>query len=227
MYYHHFQPIFNIHESEVFGYEGLLRSKHVTNPKELFEMAIDLNKLLELDVSSCEKAIHSFTKQLEQINGEKHIFLNIYPSTLISSFFKKNLVKVLEQHSILPNQIVMEVSESEQITNYLQLKDVIKSLKDLGVRIALDDLDKGKSSLKNLLELEPDYVKFDRYFAKDLNKSTKKQDLLKSILDYCSINDIKVVLEGIETNKELNIAKSLGVHYGQGFLLGKPNDTIF
>lgn len=226
LYYHHFQPIFNIQEDEVIGYESLLRSKHINNPKELFDGAIDLNKLLDLDVSSCEKAMHSFTQLLEQKEFENNIFLNIFPSTIKSEKFFETIVDCLDSLSIHPNQIVIELAESEQIENYTKLKEMIDRLKNKGIQFALDDLDKGSASLKNILELEPNYVKLDRYFAKNLNRAKRKQELLKALVDYCARNEIHIVLEGIETSQELNVAKSLGIHYGQGFLLGKPQRNI-
>lgn len=227
LYYHHFQPIFNIHKDEVIGYESLLRSKYVDNPQTLFDQALELNKLLDLDIASCEKAINLFTKLLEQKEFNNNIFLNVFPSTLKSIQFMENILNVIDSLNFQPNQIVIELAESEQIENYAKLKETIQQLKEIGIQFALDDLDQGNASLKNILELEPNYVKLDRYFAKNLNKVKRKQELLKSLVDYCAINNIKVVLEGIETSQELSVAKSLGIDYGQGFLLGKPKSSLF
>lgn len=226
LYHHHFQPIIDFNQSEAYGYECLLRSKHVKSPYELFCNAINYNCLLKLDISSFKKAIHSVSEKLNEINGNQHVFTNIYPSTFISTKFMDKLLHLIDKSVISPNQIVLEISESEDINNYIKLKDIIKDVKRLGVKIALDDMDKGNAPLRNILELDPDYVKFDKYFSDNLNKSSKKQSLLKSLLDYCQNNNIKTILEGIEEESDLHVAKSIGIDYGQGYLLGKPSNKL-
>lgn len=223
MYYHHFQPIIGFNQSKVFGYEGLLRSKHITSPYELFCTAIDYNCLLELDVSSFRKAIYSFSKKVNKLNKDSHIFINIYPSTLVSALFMEHLTDVINKGLISPEQIILEISESERIADYERLKNTIRKIKNIGVKIALDDMDKGNAPLRNVLELEPDYVKFDKYFSDDLKENKKKQDLLASLLQFCKVNNIKTILEGIETKEDYKVAKSIGIHFGQGYLLGRPS----
>lgn len=226
LYHHCFQPIVDIQQQTIFGYESLLRSKHVGNPEVLFDVAIDLNKLLELDISSFNMTIHTFTNQLNEENKAKHLFVNVYPSTLISSLFMSHLENIIKNFFIPPNKIILELSESEPIACYSQLRNAITLFKEFGVKIALDDLGKGNSSLKNIVELEPDYVKFDKYFAENLTQSIKKQHLLESLSKFCCSNNIQTILEGIESEDDLQIAKSLGIHYGQGYLFGKPKRII-
>lgn len=225
LYSHHFQPIIDIHKMNTLGYESFLRSKYIDNPESLFYSAINSNRLLELDMSSVRMAIHSFGNQIDRIATDIHIFVNIYPSTLASPLFINTFMNRIESSLISPNQIILEINESEQITNYSTLIDSINKLKEVGIQIALDDFDKGTSALKKILELEPNYVKFDKYFSKNLTQSTKKQKMLKSILNYCSSNNIQTILEGIEADNDLYVARSLGVDFGQGYLLGKP-DTL-
>ncbi len=86
----------------------------------------------------------------------------------------------------------------------------------------MDDVGKGVASLQAIVELKPDYVKMDRYFAKHLAQSSRKQEMVRSIVTYCLNTDTKFVLEGIEIPEDLEMAKKIGVSIVQGFLLARP-----
>ena len=223
LYDHQFQPILDIHSMMVFGCESLIRPKNFRSPESLFSTAMKLNKLFELDLFSITTAIQSFNNHLDRITLDTHLFLNIYPSTLVSKNFIKTFVNRIESSAIPPNRFVLEINESEHIESYSLLKEKILKLQALGVQIALDDFDKGTSPFKKILELEPNYIKLDKYLSTNLAQSVKKQKLINLFINYCSSNNIKVILEGIETDSDLSVAKSLGVDFGQGYLLGKPD----
>lgn len=99
---------------------------------------------------------------------------------------------------------------------------VVHLLKDKGYAIAIDDFGKGESSLQTVIELEPDFVKLDRYYAVKLSASIKKQNEIQMLLKLCQQKNMKLILEGIEEPTDLAMAKLLGVHLGQGYLLGEP-----
>lgn len=101
-------------------------------------------------------------------------------------------------------------------------KRVVHYLKDKGYAIALDDYGKGESSLRIVKQLHPDFVKLDRYYAVKLSASNKKQKEIQMFLKLCQQENMKLILEGIEEPTDLAMAKVLGVHLGQGHLLGKP-----
>lgn len=187
-------------------------------------MAIDLNKLWQLDISSFQMAIHSFIDQLKE--EQPKLFINVFPSTFISPLFIYKLTETLEDIVMSPKQIILELSEYEKIINYEDLKENVSALKNMGIEIALDDLGNGNASLKNIVEIKPDYVKFDQYFGKNLYYSKEKQHLLRLLIDFCSKFKIKTILEGIESDRDLEVARSLGVHFGQGYFIGKPEQKI-
>lgn len=223
LFYHYYQPIIDIQKLEKFGYEGLLRSNYTDNPEAMFATAIKINKLLDLDTSSIYMAIQYLENKLENSDLDTYFFLNVYPSTLISPTFLKLLEEVFATSFISREKIVLEINEAESIQDFPFLKETVYKLKTLGFHIALDDIGKGTSPFEKMLELEPRFIKLDKYFANDLYKSPNKQKMLKFLLAYCSESNVKVILEGIETDADLSVAKSLGVHYGQGFLLGRPD----
>ena len=86
----------------------------------------------------------------------------------------------------------------------------------------MDDVGTGYSNLSSLAEIEPDYLKFDNVFVRGIDRRQVKQDLLEALLSFARKMKTKVIAEGIETREELRVLQSLGVPYGQGFLLARP-----
>jgi EAL domain-containing protein (putative c-di-GMP-specific phosphodiesterase class I) len=97
-----------------------------------------------------------------------------------------------------------------------------KELQTRGIKIAVDDMGTGYSSFQQWIELEPDFIKLDRYFVKDLSANSRKQDTVRSLLSLFS-GTTKVISEGIETIEDLYSVKQLGVSYAQGYFLGMPS----
>lgn len=220
-FHHACQPLIDLKNRQVYGYEVLLRCEFIKNPELLFQYAIAKNKLFELDTSSIFIALSMYG----DYRSIRHIklFLNVYPSTLIHPSFHKFLDK-LNNNPSLSKKLIFEVNEAEKVSDMDSLKKAVNLIKaKLGYTFALDDVGKGDSSLRAIIELEPDYIKLDKYFSIDLSISKRKQDMIKMILHFCQNNHIKLVLEGIEKSKDLATAKALGVHLGQGYLLGKPS----
>ncbi|MGG0716991.1 EAL domain-containing protein [Robertmurraya massiliosenegalensis] len=217
---HYIQPITNLTNNHVIGYEFLLRSETIKNPELLFQTASHANQLLELDMKSVFKAIETINSHYTYFKT-KLLFINVFPATLMESSFLQGLLNILSKTTIKTNSIVLEINESANGKNISALKEAICLYKKHGFIIALDDVGKGDSTVMALLEIEPDIVKIDKYFSIDLAKSIKKQKIIKLLVQFID-QDATVVLEGIETNDDLKMAKSIGVPFAQGYYLGKP-----
>lgn len=216
--YHHFQPIFSLKDKKRIGYEGLLRSNDFTNPELFFQQVIINNQLFQLDTLSVYKALKTFRTN----ESNEKLFLNIFPSTIFNHGFSDFLNKLATEKLLSNQNITFELSEVETVRDPDQLKERIDTLRSYGISIAFDDVGKGKAYIQDIIELDPEYIKLDRYFSKDLHLSEKKQAFIYLILEYCRRYDISVILEGIETIKDLEIAQSLSIPLGQGYLLGRP-----
>lgn len=221
-YQHHFQPIVNMNNQHIIGFEALLRVKKFTTPEMLFENAIHTNRLLELDFMSIEKALQTFFQKHANDMSDIYLFINVYPSTVTSLSFYNHLKRMLSMFPSSLNNIVFELNELEAITHYGALREAMERIRQLRVKFALDDFGEGLDSLKKAIELEPDYVKLDKYFAHKLSRTERKQQLLRMILQYFSSYNIDTIIEGIEHEEDLHAAKSLGIQLGQGYLFGKP-----
>lgn len=220
-FHHHFQPIYNINNHSIIGYEGLFRSNHHSNPEETFLKAKKEKQLFTLDTQSIQKAFLTY-QQAGFSKKEGSLFLNILPSTLLHSNFPSFIKGLINKEQMESQEIIFEITEHEIISDIQALKYRICELKEYGFKFALDDVGKGYASVGLIVELEPDIIKMDRYFTTNIEASTKKQTIINFFLHYCEKFNVQLILEGIENEIELTVAKSLGLLYGQGFRLGKP-----
>jgi EAL domain-containing protein (putative c-di-GMP-specific phosphodiesterase class I) len=218
-FYHYSQGLFNTGSWERIGGEILLRSEFGP-PDVIFEKAKVANKLYELDTKSIFNVLHNYN--LQDSTQKDLLFINIFPSTILHSDFPDFILNIKNTSLRKDNSVVFEIIETDFVENISFFKERIKFLKNLGYLIAIDDVGKGWSSLHMIIELDPDYIKLDRYFSLNLSKSKPKQEMIKSFIHFTKYSKSKLVLEGIECEKDLAIAKVLGVDICQGFLLDKP-----
>jgi EAL domain-containing protein (putative c-di-GMP-specific phosphodiesterase class I) len=92
----------------------------------------------------------------------------------------------------------------------------------MGVHLAIDDAGAGFSSLRHVLRLEPDLIKLDKSITRNIDKRVRHQSLAAALLTFADGTSASIVAEGIETEAELATLKKLGVPYGQGYYLGRP-----
>ncbi|WP_071392626.1 EAL domain-containing protein [Bacillus tuaregi] len=220
-FHHEVQPITNLMSKQVFGFEFLLRTRHCQNPELLFKYAKKHDRHVDLDIKSIFKILETAKHESDNLQGFL-LFINICPSTLLDPAFHHNLHKFISVTHIKPSSVVLEISEIHDGISLSMLKKTTAILKKQGFLIALDDIGKGESTIKAVLEIEPNIGKVDRYFAKDIAQSSRKQKAIQCFLQFFG-NDIKMVLEGFESKEDLDSAIELGVRFGQGYYLGKPN----
>ena len=193
------------------GYEALLCCEFFQSPESLFRLAIEKNRLYDLD---CYLIYHALTS----VNvRNKRFFVNVYPSTMVHLSFPVFLEKL--ESICFPNQnIVFEINEAEKVLDMGLLRKVAffmkDNMKDKRYAIALDDFGKGESSFKTVVELNPDFVKLDRSYAVKLSASNQKQKEIQMLLKLCQQKNMRLILEGIEDPMDVAMAKVLGIHLG-------------
>lgn len=100
----------------------------------------------------------------------------------------------------------------------------LKQLKEIGIKIYLDDFGKGYSSLRYLKELPVDFIKIDRYFIKSIDIEKSVENIIYSIINMAHALDLKVVAEGIETKNQLDFLKKINCDYAQGYYFARPDN---
>lgn len=125
-----------------------------------------------------------------------------------------------------PNRIVIEITERQTVGDFPRLMSDIARLREEGFKIAVDDAGAGYNSLHAIAELRPEFVKIDRNLTRNLDVNGERRALLATLVRYARQIGTAVLGEGAETHEELSTLIDLGVTYGQGYLMGKPNDRF-
>ncbi len=209
-----FQPITRLRERAIVGAEALARfaGPPTRGPSLWFAEAATLGLREELELSAVRKAISA----LPELPPAAFLTINISPTTLARSGFRRLLANADG------SRLVVEVTEHAPIQDYANLSEALKALRVLGIRFAIDDAGAGYSSLRHILELNPDLIKLDLTSTSTAIGDTSKQALAAGLISFAAKIDASIIAEGIERHAEAAKLLELGVEYGQGYLLGRP-----
>ena len=209
-----FQPIVDLSDGRVLGVETLSRfmTRPRRSPETWFSEAARQGLLTELELSAASNAFD----HLDDIPDDVYLSVNVSPETL----HDPRLAQAL--HSIPARRVIIELTERSPIHDYEETRTRLTELRDLGARLAIDDVGSGFSGLAHVVELSPDLLKFDRSLVGGVDTDEHKSALVARLTSYAEEVGMEVVAEGIETLAELDSLRELGVGTGQGFLLGRP-----
>lgn len=220
----YFQPIVNLRDNKIIKMESLVRINHeelgIVSPYFISYFKT-LNKMSDLDYWVIEESF-KYGKLLENKEKNYCLSINISAETFMQESFYENIIELLNKHSVNPKKFNLEIVEEVCLLNIKNVKYRINLLKELGFTIAIDDFGTGYSSLSYLLDLSVNYIKIDRQFVINL-KFTKGEIILKNIIQLCKSIGCHVIVEGVETEVELNILKKLDADMIQGYYYFKPN----
>ena len=210
----HYQPLVDLSSHKIFAYEALARSRsqRFRGPLPTFAAALQENCCGELGLILRSLA-------LEHAPQAYPLFLNVHPN----EFDEGWLVRTDEPMFWHTEAVFLEITEGVPLSHFALCRSVLREVRSKGVFLAVDDLGAGYSNLKYIADLAPEIVKIDREMIAGVVRSSRQHRLLAALVRLCTDMGARVVAEGIETAVELNAAIDAGVHYGQGYLLARPN----
>lgn len=221
-----FQPVINMKTIDILGYEALTRGPKNTefaSPALLFVAAGEMGLSFELD-SLCRKKAFERAKDLDP---ETKIFVNTLAMTIHDPEFRgKYLEDLLNDLRLKPQNVIFEVNEKLAIDNYDMFRQAMQDYSDIGIVQAHDDIGHGYCDLERIMELNPGYMKLDMSLIRDIDRSHIKKEIVRAMVNLAQGIGSETIAEGIETIREYETLRSLGVSYGQGFLFGRPSPTI-
>jgi EAL domain-containing protein (putative c-di-GMP-specific phosphodiesterase class I)/CheY-like chemotaxis protein len=209
----HVQPIVDLGTRENVGFEALARFRSLPPrpPNEWFAEAAALELGTQLELASIQRAV----ALLPALPETAYLSVN-------SSYRTVADPELLALLATAPKRLVVEITEHEPVEDYDQLANSLKPLRDLGVRIAIDDAGAGYASLRHTLALGPDIVKVDISLTRSIDLDRGRRALASALISFADEMDMTIVAEGIETEGELATLLDLGVRYGQGYHLAEP-----
>ncbi len=215
-----FQPIVRASDRTVFGYEALLRSDEpaMSTPGSILQAAERLGELNRLGRAIRQRV----TDSMSAANRSYALFVNLHPQDLLDS-------DLHDEHAALTSiagRVIFEITERASITNIEDARTRVIRLRERGFRIAVDDLGAGYAGLSSFALLEPEFVKLDMTLIRDVDTSTVKQKLVKSLASLCRGMGLFVVAEGVETRAERDMVIELGCDLLQGYLFARPGPAF-
>lgn len=221
-----YQPVVHLDSGTIYGYEALSRISRpsmIRNSEELFAKSGSYGLASSLELLCRKKALC----KVRELAIPGKIFLNVSPALFQSSDHERGITAtLLEELQIERSRIVFELTERTIIEDYDLFLRGVEHYREQGYSIAIDDLGSGYAGLQSLARLEPEYVKLARFLIDAIDLSSTKQALVESLVTFCNKIGALVIAEGIERPEELEYLHSIGVHFGQGYLLGKPSETV-
>jgi diguanylate cyclase (GGDEF)-like protein len=221
-----FQPILDLGGGEFVGFEGLIRGPSNTSlhsPCNLFCAAQRHDLILDAEMLCRQVVLETFARL--KLPGS--LFLNVSPTALTHPSFKNGqTLEYMHQFGISPERVIIEFTENQSsFNNFEDVRTALLHYREMGFKIAMDDLGEGFSSLRLWSELRPEFVKIDMHFVQGANADPLKQQFLKSIQQIAESCNTLVIAKGVECEAELLTVRNLGIALGQGYFIAHPSPT--
>ena len=210
-----FQPVVDLRSDGVVGHEALSRFRHVDGPAGVFAAAARVGRRVELEVLAVRRAVEAAAGL--DLDG-RFLSVNISPDVAVAT----EVALLLDGPHIAPSDVVIEITEQTGVEDYASLTAALDGLRRRGVRLAVDDVGSGFACLTHVHRLLPDLLKIDRYLVAGIQRDPTRRSMVSALVRIAEDTGAVVIAEGIEEAAERSCLLDLGIHLGQGFLLGRP-----
>lgn len=223
------QPKYSLKSESIVGAECLVRvnskNKRVINTERFIYILEKDKSIIELDLYILEEACKIINRWSDNKFKLVPISVNVSRVTLIEdNTFITKLNDIINNYNIDTRFLEIEVTERVMLKDTNKIISVIKEIKDLGIKVSLDDFGSGYSSLTILKNLPIDTIKLDKLFLDKKDISEKGKIVIESIINMANRLGLEVVAEGVEHFEQAQVLKSLGCEIVQGYLYGRPTN---
>lgn len=223
----HYQPIYSVIPQELVGFEALIRWQHpvrgLQSPQEFIGVAEESGLIVELG----EWVLRTACEQAEEWHRLMGRALKIAVNVSAKQFNDDNLIStigsVLDETGLDPSLLELELTEAAALKNMERTGEILKEIQKMGVEISIDDFGSGYSSLDRLKKLVANTLKIDQSFIQEIEKDDEA--IVLAIIKMAHQMKLKVVAEGVESQKQLHMLEKNECDMAQGFFLGKVFDA--
>ena len=221
-----FQPIYEIRERRISGYEALVRWTHPVrgpiSPAEFIALAEETSLILPVGEYVLERVAETLAKLADRgVAPLPFIAVNMSGRQLAESDMLGVVTTVAEKHGIDARAIKIEITESLML-DFERVGELISRCEAVGIKVALDDFGTGYSNLGHLHKLQFSTVKLDQGFVRQMVDAPRCHAIVQAIVQMVHALDSDIVAEGVETEDQLNALDALSCRYAQGYLIGRP-----
>ena len=222
----YYQPKFSVKEKKFVSVEALARWNSpkygLLNPSLFIEKAEAGGLITLLDNYIFEKALIGLNEALRRGRKVLPVSINFSLYEFYSHHFLDNVVSLLEKYKVPPSLVEIEITETTSQANQFLSISVIKKLKNIGIRVLMDDFGVGFSGIENLRNIPFDAIKIDKSFADLMLTDKKTQSIVKMLIELGHLNDIEVIIEGVDNKEQVDLLKKMKVDTIQGFYYSQP-----
>ncbi len=223
-----YQPLIRLETNEVCGFEGLCRWDHPEHgrlgPDRFIGLAEASGRITTLGSYLVRMACQDAMRFTERTGQTPYVTVNVSPRQLASTEIIDSVYDGLGETGLEPSRLVLEITESAMMLDFEVGLKHLDALKELGVKLALDDFGSGFSSLNLLHKLPLDVVKLDRLFIRDVGTDHAAGKIVRSIAQMCHSLGINALAEGVETAEDDAFIRAAGFDLGQGYHYARPAD---
>jgi diguanylate cyclase (GGDEF)-like protein len=222
-----YMPLFDCQSLKIVGIEVLLRCKNLEvngiGPDVFIPIAEKTNLIKEIDLWVIENSMAIFIKLQSNFNFNGKLCINISGVEIQNELFPNKVKALLERYSISPSFIEFEITETAFILSNDKSISILNDLRKLGISIALDDFGTGYTAFNELIHYPADCLKIDRSFVNGLfSKHEARNKMVSIIKNLAELYELRVVAEGVETQKQLDYLQNIDCDWVQGYLLSPP-----
>jgi len=225
-FYLMYQPLINTRTEELLGFEALIRWAHPVHgdipPHDFIFLAEQLHLMDEIGEWVLREACTFAARWTNETGQAPSIAVNVSPDQLRGTDFADLVRTILQQTELAPERLELEITEDVLVSDFEKVKDILQSLKDIGVAIAVDDFGTGQTSLRYLNQLPISKLKIDRSFIQHLSADSKAADITRSVVDLGQKLGVSVLAEGVEEQAQLQMLKNWNCDQVQGYYFSKP-----
>jgi diguanylate cyclase (GGDEF)-like protein/PAS domain S-box-containing protein len=228
----YYQPIVVLETGEVAGFEALLRWRHpergLVMPVEFVHLAEETGLIHAIGKRVLDDACRQAKRWNSHPNNTRPLFVavNLSPRQFTQGDLAKQLADTLADFELPGEHLCLELEERATIDHPEEVLRTLKAIKNLGVRLSLDNFGTGYSSLSVLHRFPFDQVKIDRWFVRDVGTDRGSDDLVEGVLALCHWRRLQTVAGGVETPAQRHKLTSMGCTYGQGYLFSDAVDVV-
>jgi c-di-GMP phosphodiesterase len=221
----YFQPTFHLKTGEILGCEVLARwirdDGSVTPPMNFIPLAESSGRIRPMTWQVLNAALRDMNGLLRQ-NKEFKLSFNVVPNHLLDDDFVDTLRRVVASAKVSARQIVLEITERDKLDDLERAAKVVHALRELGFRVAIDDVGVGHSGLSHLKGLGATTMKIDKFFVDTVTRDGSTATIVEMLVKLAHELNMTVIAEGIETEDQARALRDCGVEQGQGYLVSPP-----
>ena len=224
----YYQPIVSLHTSLIVGFEALSRwsrPQGVVMPSDFIPIANETGMILTINRQLLLEACGQLRRWQERYPADPPLSLsvNISPRQFAQPDLPHQIGGLLQESGVDPSSINLEITETIAMADAERSGIILSQLKALGVKLDIDDFGTGYSSLSRLQRFPVDALKIDRSFVSQMDSDRETQEIIRIIVLLAHNLGLKVVAEGIETTVQLELLRTIGCEFGQGYLFSRPD----